>query len=417
MIRQTPQHAKSRWLKRTLPKSHNVVHPIPDVEWRRTGSSTGDSDEDDTGSAVHLVDAAMFLLEDTTLAAAAAPSEHQQTVGAAAARDWNACVEKCAVVKPEAVAVSRLLAMRNAVPSPSARMVFQSQVGQSLFILVCAHHAQLPVQAMKVVICSDAAVAHQQQCSAAGWRHCRSVGQMSASLQALSPSLIADAVAEMEQEESVEDSVESEEKSVEALKCSTPHAHATEAISAHSNMLAVEDWLASNESDAHLRPNPVFAQMAGATAQQQGPAAALVQQFEHLGSTSAPPQTPRWVSASPSDQSLPPTDKRPLSFVLAAGVHPTLLQTPSVTAADMANAGGAVAIELDKPLISTAQGAAARHAAAMQAHRARLVKGPREDPWAIAGRQTVARQGAKSTQTGMGASPGSDAQTPEPVNK
>lgn len=221
----------------------------------------------------------------------------------------------------------------------------------------------------------------------------------------------------MEQEESDEDSVESKDNVVEALKCSTAQVHATEAGSAHSNMLAVEDWLASNEPDAHLRPNPVFAQMAGATAQQQGPVAALVQQFEHLGSISAPPQTPRWVPASPSDQPLPPTDKRPLSFVLTEGVYPTPLQTPSVTAADMANAGGAVPIELDKPLISAAQGAAARNAAAMQAHRARLVKGPREDPWAIAGRQTVARQGVNSTQTGMGASPGSDAQTPEPVNK
>ena len=148
----TPQHAISGWLKWTLPKSHNVVHPMPDVKWRRTGSSTGDSDEDDTGSAVHLVDAAMFLLEDTTLAAAAAPSEHQQqqhqqqqSVGAIAARDWNAYVEKCAVVKPKAVASSRLLAMRNAVPSPSARMVFQSQVDQSHFTCGVAHHAQLPV--------------------------------------------------------------------------------------------------------------------------------------------------------------------------------------------------------------------------------------------------------------------------------
>ena len=156
--------------------------------------------------------------------------------------------------------------------------------------------------------------------------------------------------------------------------------------------------------------------MVGATAQQQGPVATLVQQFEHLGSTSAPSQTPGWVPAGALDQPLP-TDKTPLSFVSAEGVHPTPLQTPSVTAADVANAGGVPGAGLDKPLIPAVQGAAARHAAAMQAHRARLVKGPREDPWAVASRQTVARQGMSSTQSGVGPSPVSDAQTPQPVTK
>ena len=83
----------------------------------------------------------------------------------------------------------------------------------------------------------------------------------------------------------------------------------------------------------------------------------------------------------------------------------------------MANAGGVPGAGLDKPLIPNVQGAAARNAAAMQAHRARLVKGPREDPWAIAGRQTVPRQSVTSTQPGMGPSPVSDAQTPQPVSK
>lgn len=108
---------------------------MPDIVWRRTGSSTEDSDEDNKQCSADLVEAAMVLLEDPTLAGATKPAEQQQqqqSVGALAAKDWDAFVGKCTAVKPRAVASSRLLAMRNAVPSPSARMVFQSQVGPSL---------------------------------------------------------------------------------------------------------------------------------------------------------------------------------------------------------------------------------------------------------------------------------------------
>lgn len=110
----------------------NKVHPMPDILWRRTNSK--DSDEDDRQCSADLVEAAMGLLEDTTLAGAAKPAEQQQqqSIGALAAKDWDAFVGKCTAVKPRAVASSRLLAMRNAVPSPSARVVFQSQVLSNL---------------------------------------------------------------------------------------------------------------------------------------------------------------------------------------------------------------------------------------------------------------------------------------------
>ena len=119
------------WLKRP----HNKVHSVPDIVWRRSSSSSSEhSDDDNKAESADLIDAAMLLLKDATLAGATKPSlqqQQQQTVGALAAKDWDAFVEKCTAVKRSTVASSRLLAMRNAVPSPSARMVFQSQVGSS----------------------------------------------------------------------------------------------------------------------------------------------------------------------------------------------------------------------------------------------------------------------------------------------
>ena len=115
---------------------------MPDTVWRRTSSSSSEhSDDDNKAEWADLIDAAMLLLKDATLAGATKPSlqqqQQQQTVGALAAKDWDAFVEKCTAVKRNTVASSRLLAMRNAVPSPSARMVFQSQVGSSPCQLWC----------------------------------------------------------------------------------------------------------------------------------------------------------------------------------------------------------------------------------------------------------------------------------------
>ena len=123
------------WFSRPFSRRLNKVHPMPDIVWRNTGTSSEDSDEDDKRCSAGLVEAAMILLEETTLAGATKPAEQQpqqQSIGALAAKDWDAFVGKCTAVKPRAVASSRLLAMRKAVPSPSARMVFQSQVRPSL---------------------------------------------------------------------------------------------------------------------------------------------------------------------------------------------------------------------------------------------------------------------------------------------
>lgn len=123
------------WFSRLFSRPLSKVHPMPDIIWRYTGASSEDSDEDAKQCSAGLVEAAMILLEETTLAGAAKPAEQQpqqQSIGALAAKDWDAFVGKCTAVKPRAVASSRLLAMRNAVPSPSARMVFQSQVRPSL---------------------------------------------------------------------------------------------------------------------------------------------------------------------------------------------------------------------------------------------------------------------------------------------
>ena len=117
------------WQTGWTQNSHNQIHPMPDFDWRRTDSSTEDSDQDDHGKPSGLLDAAFLLLEDTTLAAGTGTQELQPpSHGSVAAKNWEVFVEKCIAAIPRAAISSRLLAMRSAVPSPSARMVFQSQV-------------------------------------------------------------------------------------------------------------------------------------------------------------------------------------------------------------------------------------------------------------------------------------------------
>ena len=128
------------WFKWLPTRPNNRVHPMPDLLWRSTSTSTEDSNGE---VKADLVDAAMFLLENATLAGAAKPSEQQQTVGALAAKDWTAFVQKCTAAKPRAVASSRLLAMHKAVPNFSARMVFQSQVSPKFSQHMCLSALQL----------------------------------------------------------------------------------------------------------------------------------------------------------------------------------------------------------------------------------------------------------------------------------
>ena len=119
----------------------NKVHPVPGSPWRHTRSSSSSSNSEDSwhdneAESAGLINAAICLLKDATLDRAAQPSNQQQNrshiVARLPAKDWDAFVVKLTAVQPRAVASPRLHAMRNAVPSLSARMVFQSQVSQLL---------------------------------------------------------------------------------------------------------------------------------------------------------------------------------------------------------------------------------------------------------------------------------------------
>ena len=78
-----------------------------------------------------LVEAAMLLLQDSTLAGPCSVPSEEEAKQAVPQRDWEAFVQNQLQAKGSVAASSKLLAMRNAVPSPSARMVFASQVSLS----------------------------------------------------------------------------------------------------------------------------------------------------------------------------------------------------------------------------------------------------------------------------------------------
>ena len=103
-------------------KGRNSTHPAPIVDWH---SSDHSSDEEEQGPSQQLVAAAMFLLHDPTLAG---PDTPGQQATPSPPRDWEAFVQQLITVKIRAATSSKLLAMRKAVPSPSSRMVFASQV-------------------------------------------------------------------------------------------------------------------------------------------------------------------------------------------------------------------------------------------------------------------------------------------------
>ena len=110
-------------------QSPAAVHPIP--TWRRTDSSSDLSreDEDEQDPAEDLVAAAMYLLQDSTLAGDTSVPRAEQQKQRQPLRDWEGFVQKQLLQSQASVAASaKLLAMRNAVPSHSARLVFASQV-------------------------------------------------------------------------------------------------------------------------------------------------------------------------------------------------------------------------------------------------------------------------------------------------
>ncbi len=113
------------WSKGSNPS--NAVHPTP--AWRRTASCSDlGGEEDDREPPSELVAAAMCLLQDPTLAEVDVDPRGEQGGLPKPPRDWEDFVQHQLETKASVAASSRLLAMRNAVPSPSARMVFASQV-------------------------------------------------------------------------------------------------------------------------------------------------------------------------------------------------------------------------------------------------------------------------------------------------
>jgi hypothetical protein len=109
-------------------QSPAAVHPIP--TWRCTDSSIDLSgeDEDEQEPPEDLVDAAMHLLQDSALAGDASVPKAEQQKQKQPLRDWGEFVQKQLQTQASVAASSKLLAMRNAVPSHSARLVFASQV-------------------------------------------------------------------------------------------------------------------------------------------------------------------------------------------------------------------------------------------------------------------------------------------------
>ncbi|KAL0033997.1 hypothetical protein WJX79_001974 [Trebouxia sp. C0005] len=242
---------------------------------------------------------------------------------------------KCTAVKPRAVASSRLLAMRNAVPSPSARVVFQSQA-------LSAEESAHPVN---------------------------DVGQ------------------------------EGSAKDPDEASARTQAAEAAVTILSHSgsSQQAVEAWLASSEPVAHIHADSIAPPSVGSiTAEQQGPVAALVQQFEDLGFHSHPSKKLGHGLASLMDNSLFQQSRQHHSQQ-PNRTRLTPLEIPGVSPPDEVRDGGMAIVEpdkeLDKSLPPVVQGVVARNDAAMAAHRARLhQKGHQKDQWAIASKQTTARR-------------------------
>lgn len=171
---------------------------------------------------------------------------------------------------------------------------------------------------------------------------------------------------------------------------SAPTARAASPADQGSCNQAVVDWLASSEPGMQQQADAAAAQTAAAAArpEPQGPVAALVQQFEHMTTTtSGLPANHGHGLASLVDRSLfVPSTQHPKQSSLAKKAHLTPLQIPGVAASGEQNP----------------QGAAARNEAAMAAHRARLHPGKeRKDPWAHASRRSVARTGGSQARHGL----------------
>lgn len=109
-------------------KSRNAVYPAPLQHMADWHSSDHSSNEEGQEPSEQLVAAAMFLLHDSTLAGAVG-AEQQATPRPL--RNWDDLVQQHFAAGVRAATSSKLLAMRNAVPSASSRMVFASQVSNT----------------------------------------------------------------------------------------------------------------------------------------------------------------------------------------------------------------------------------------------------------------------------------------------
>ena len=191
-----------------------------------------------------------------------------------------------------------------------------------------------------------------------------------------------------------------------AMTGSEAKAQALEAASsteAEWSMHAVGSWLASSQSDIDERAQQAATQTAAVmSAEPPGPVATLVQKFEDLKPSKSYAKhhglglvsLSARLANSPFSSSSHHRKKRDMTN--KARLKP--LEIPGVTTSGAAMPEGAASIEsiCEKPMAASGQGAAARNDAAMAAHRARLHNNlQHKDQWAVAGRQTVARQTAR----------------------
>ena len=110
---------------RSSGKGRNAVRPEPSQHMVDCHSSDHSSNDGEQGPSEQLVAAAMCLLHDPTLAGAAGA---EQQAPPRPHRNWDDFVQQHIFLSVKAAASSKLLAMRNAVPSASSRLVFASQV-------------------------------------------------------------------------------------------------------------------------------------------------------------------------------------------------------------------------------------------------------------------------------------------------
>ena len=109
-------------------QSPAAVHPLPTCRPTDSSSDLSGEDEDEQNPAEDLVAAAVYLLQDSTLGGDNSVPKAEQQKQKQPGWDWGEFVQKQLQTQASVAASSKLLAMRNAVPSHSARLVFASQV-------------------------------------------------------------------------------------------------------------------------------------------------------------------------------------------------------------------------------------------------------------------------------------------------